>query len=151
MLARRALAGAALLVGLALVAPAWAQAEVRASQMKMFRAVNAERTGHGLAPFRSAPRLHRSARAYARWMLRHDYFGHLSGIRASSRYSMLGENLAWHTGYAARIRRTVRRWMRSPAHRALILHRGFRWLGAGMARGRLGEVRGTTWVLHFGG
>jgi uncharacterized protein YkwD len=44
----------------------------------------------------------------------------------------------------------VRGWMQSPPHRALILHLGFRWLGAGMARGRLSGQRATTWVLHFG-
>jgi uncharacterized protein YkwD len=41
--------------------------------------------------------------------------------------------------------------MNSPPHRALILSPGFRWLGAGIARGRLTGRRATTWVLHFGG
>jgi hypothetical protein len=46
---------------------------------------------------------------------------------------------------------TVRSWMASPPHRALILHPGFRWLGAGPARGTLAGRRVTTWVLHLGG
>jgi hypothetical protein len=41
--------------------------------------------------------------------------------------------------------------MRSPPHRAVILHSGFRWLGAGMAHGRFSGRFGVTWVLHFGG
>jgi uncharacterized protein YkwD len=151
MVARMALAGVVLLVGLALVAPAWAHAGAHASQVQMLQAVNAERGQQGLRPYRGAARLHGSARAYARWMLRHDFFGHQSRIRASNRYSLLGENLAWHTGRGAQVRGTVRRWMGSPPHRALILHRGFRWLGAGLARGRMGGEAGTAWVLHFGG
>jgi uncharacterized protein YkwD len=117
----------------------------------MLAAVNEVRAQHGLPGYRGSRTLHRSARRYARWMLRSDYFGHVSRIRASSRYSLLGENLAWHSGRRPRIRRTVRAWMRSPTHRALILHPGFRWLGAGIARGRLQGYMGTAWVLHFGG
>ncbi|HEV2875177.1 MAG TPA: CAP domain-containing protein [Thermoleophilaceae bacterium] len=113
----------------------------------MLGAVNAARTPHGLAPFRGSPSLHSSASAYARWMLRSGHFGHVGRIRASGRFSMLGEVLAWHSGRRPQVLATVRRWMGSPPHRALILHPGFRWLGAGMARGG-----GTTaWVLHFGG
>jgi uncharacterized protein YkwD len=106
---------------------------------------------HGLAPFHGSASLHRSATAYARWMLRSEYFGHLTRIRASGRFARLGEALAWHSDRRARVSGTVHRWMHSPPHRALILHPGFRWLGAGMARGRLSRQRATTWVLHFGG
>jgi hypothetical protein len=84
-------------------------------------------------------------------MLRADYFGHLGRIRASSRFSLLGENLAWHSGADPGVALTVRGWMGSPPHRALILHRSFRWLGAGIARGRLDGLGVTAWVLHFGG
>jgi uncharacterized protein YkwD len=83
-------------------------------------------------------------------MLRADYFGHQPRIRASSRYSRLGENLAWRTGPRPRVRYTVAAWLNSPPHRALMLSRGFRWLGAGVARGRLDGRAGTAWVLHFG-
>ena len=44
----------------------------------------------------------------------------------------------------------VASWIIHPRHRALILSHGFRWLGAGMARGRLNGRAGTTWVLHVG-
>jgi uncharacterized protein YkwD len=117
----------------------------------MVAAVNEVRAQHGLTALSASASLHRSARRYARWMLRNDYFGHLGQIRASSRYSMLGENLSWHSGGRPRVGRTVRSWMNSPPHRALILHPGFRWLGAGPARGTLGGRRVTAWVLHFGG
>jgi uncharacterized protein YkwD len=132
---------------LAVAAPAPADG----NQQRMLHALNAVRAQHGLAPFHGSASLHRSASAYARWMLRSDYFGHLGRIRASRRFARLGEALAWHSGRRARVSRTVRGWMQSAPHRALILHPGFRFLGAGMARGRLSGRRATTWVLHFGG
>jgi uncharacterized protein YkwD len=117
----------------------------------MLHAVNVVRAQHGLVEFRGSRSLGRSAGRYARWMLRAEYFGHLGRIRASSSFSILGETLAWHPGRRSRVSRTVRRWMHSPPHRALILHPAFRWLGAGIALGRLHGRRATTWVLHFGG
>ena len=142
--------GAVLACGAVLAVPAPAAAAA-GNQQRMLHAVNAVRAQHGLAPFHGSASLHRSASAYAHWMLRSAYFGHLDRIRASGRFARLGEALAWHSGGRARVQRTVRGWMHSPPHRALILHPGFRWLGAGMARGRLSGRRATTWVLHFGG
>jgi uncharacterized protein YkwD len=140
---------AVLACGAVLAVPTPAVAD--GNQQRMLQALNAVRAQHGLAPFRGSPALHRSASAYARWMLRSKYFGHLGRIRASGGFARLGEALAWHSGRRARVVRTVRGWMHSPSHRALILHPGFRWIGAGMARGRLHARRATTWVLHFGG
>jgi uncharacterized protein YkwD len=151
MTGRLALVGATLACGAALVAPAGAQGNDRELQQRMLQAVNAVRAQHGLAAFHGSRTLNRSAGRYARWMLRTDYFGHLARIRASSSFSILGENLAWHPGRRPRVSRTVRRWLNSPPHRALILYPAFRWLGAGVARGRLYGRRATTWVLHFGG
>jgi uncharacterized protein YkwD len=140
---------AVLACGAVLAVPAPAAAD--GNQQRMLQALNAVRAQHGLAPFHGSASLHRSASAYARWMLRSEYFGHLSRIRASGRFARLGEALAWHSERGAQVSRTVHRWMQSPPHRALILHPGFRWLGAGMARGRLSGQPATTWVLHFGG
>lgn len=140
---------AVLACGAVLAVPAPAAAD--GNQQRMLHVLNAVRAQHGLAPFQGSASLHRSASAYARWMLRAEYFGHLSRIRASGRFSRLGEAIAWHSDMRARVSGTVRRWMRSPPHRALILHPGFRWVGAGIARGRLSGRRVTTWVLHFGG
>jgi uncharacterized protein YkwD len=151
MTGRLALVGATLACGAALAAPAAAYGDGKELPQRMLHAVNAVRAQHGLAALHGSRSLHRSAGRYARWMLRADYFGHLNRIRASSGFSVLGENLAWHPGRRARVSRTVRRWMHSPPHRALILHPAFRWLGAGIARGRLNGRRATTWVLHFGG
>jgi uncharacterized protein YkwD len=146
-----ALASAVLACGMAFAAPAGARAGTHELQQRMLHAVNDVRARHGVATVNGSRSLHRSASRYSRWMLRADYFGHLGRIRASSSFSMLGENLAWHPGRRPRVSRTVRRWMNSPPHRAIILHPGFRWLGAGIARGRLYGRRATMWVLHLGG
>jgi uncharacterized protein YkwD len=139
------------MAGWALAAPAFADAGMRAEQTRMLTAVNAVRAQHGLGALRGSPSLGRSARAYARWMLRRGYFGHLSRIRASAAFGSLGENLELHRGHRPRVRATVGRWLRSPPHRALMLSSGYRWLGAGMARGRYAGSPSTAWVLHFGG
>ena len=125
-------------------------AGVGRAQSEMVSAVNGARAAHGLRPLRPAKRLHRSARTYARWMLRANYFGHVGRIRTRARFNRLGETLAWHSGRRARVRWTVRAWLRSPPHRALILSRRFRWIGAGTASGRLAGVPARTWVLHLG-
>jgi|Tabmets5t2r1_1033131.scaffolds.fasta_scaffold75552_2 uncharacterized protein YkwD len=121
------------------------------AENEMVDQVNGVRAGQGLRPLRPEPRLDRSAGSYAAWMLRHDYFGHLERIRAASGFSVVGENLAWHTGLRPRVAGTVRAWLNSPPHRALMLSSRFRWIGAGMARGRLDGLASTTWVLHLGG
>jgi uncharacterized protein YkwD len=95
---RMTLVGAALACGLALAGPAAAGAARTALRQKMLDAVNGARSEHGLTPFRGSASLHRSAGGYAHWMLRADYFGHLDRIRASSRFTMLGEALAWQPG-----------------------------------------------------
>jgi uncharacterized protein YkwD len=64
----------------------------------------------------------------------------------------IGENLAWGIGRSATARDVVNRWLRSPAHRAVLLSRDFRY--AGVRRRRLameGAPRGAViWVAHLG-
>jgi uncharacterized protein YkwD len=132
-------------------APAAARPTANASQLDMVAAVNGVRAAHGLARLRHAPVLERSARAYAGWMLRANYFGHRARIQTSRAFRVLGETLAWHSGRQALVHWTLRAWLRSPAHRAVILHRPFRWLGAGIRRGRFKGMPATMWVLHMGG
>jgi len=148
--ARMAAATLFLLCGLALAAPTGASARARGVDTKMLGAVNAVRAQHGLRALALSSSLSRSARAYAGWMMRNSYFGHLPHIRASSRFRYLGENLAWHSGLSPAVRGTVRQWMLSPQHRAVMLSRGFRWLGSGMSRGSYGGGLSTMWVLHLG-
>jgi uncharacterized protein YkwD len=130
--------------------PPAASAGVSRTEKKLVRAVNGARQAHGLAPLRGARALHRSAGRYSRWQLSNGYFGHQARIRMSSSYSLRGEvlRISWSRGISPR--RTVRMWMRSPGHRAAILHGGMRVGGAGVASGRFQGRRATIVTFHMG-
>jgi hypothetical protein len=86
----------------------------------------------------------------ARHLLRTGTFGHADRIRASHRFRRLGELLSWHRGRKPRPGRTVRRWLRSGAHRPVLLGGVFRFAGAGRVSGRFRGRRCTIWVVHLG-
>jgi uncharacterized protein YkwD len=113
-------------------------------------ALNDVRSANGLAPLRVSEGLNRSAGGYARRMLRHDFFGHGAQIDVPGGFRAAGETLAYHTGWDPQPRKTIVRWMNSPGHRAVLLSSRFRWVGMGLARGRLGGSVATTWVAHVG-
>ena len=119
-------------------------------QAKALETLNEIRQSYGLPALRGSANLERSARRYAGRMLRGGYFGHAARIAVAARFRSAGETLAWHSGGRAQPRRTIRSWMNSPTHRALLLSPHFRWVGLGMKRGRLGGRRVTVWVGHLG-
>jgi uncharacterized protein YkwD len=113
--------------------------------------VNKARARHGLVPFRASNSLHGSASTFARHLMRAQRFAHDTRIHASSRFRMLGEALAIRVGTRRlRPRATVRAWLRSPGHRALVLSRNLRYAGAGYSRGTFGGRRAVISVLHLG-
>jgi uncharacterized protein YkwD len=112
--------------------------------------VNEARASHGLRPLRPSPSLARSATRYSRWLMGIDRFFHDDRIHASSSFGRLGEALALHPGWRPQRGNTVRRWLRSSGHRALLLSRSFRLIGAGIARGRYGSGHATIWTLQLG-
>lgn len=112
--------------------------------------VNKIRRQHGCRPLRLSGSLMRSSHRYAVWMLRHDYFGHLSRISVSRSFRFAGEALALHYGSAADPHWVVRAWMHSPGHRAILLSRRYAWAGISAVRGRMGSQRAVTWVAHVG-
>jgi uncharacterized protein YkwD len=112
--------------------------------------LNHVRRASGLPALRQSPALERSSTRYARRMLRGDRFGHASKIAVGSRFGHAGETLALHDGFAPQPGRTIDSWMRSPGHRSLLLSPGFRWVGMGLAQGRLGSRPVTVWVAHLG-
>jgi uncharacterized protein YkwD len=116
----------------------------------MFNKINSIRRAHGLKRLHPSLRLFYSASHYARRMIRSDYFGHQARIPVSSRFRMAGETLAWHSGWRLSPRGTVRQWMGSPSHRAVLLSSSFTRLGVGRARGKYGSMRATMWVAHVG-
>ena len=116
----------------------------------MVQEINRARANRGLWSLRRSGSLERSARGFARWQMRADRFGHASSIRASRRFSMRGECLALHRGRRARIRATVRAWLRSPPHRRVLLTRAMSFAGAGHSKGSFGGRATVIWVLHVG-
>jgi uncharacterized protein YkwD len=119
-------------------------------EQEAIKQVNQLRAARGLTPLHHSNSLGHSARRYAAEMLRRDYFGHLARIEVAGRFRYAGEALAVHWNWNAEPLGTVRQWMASPPHRALLLSPRFRWVGIGLARGRLGSRIATTWVAHLG-
>jgi uncharacterized protein YkwD len=120
------------------------------SEREAIDALNDMRRASGLRALRVSDDLNRSSNAYAHRMLRLDFFGHGRTIDVAGSFRSAGETLAWHSGWKAHPRKTVARWMASPGHRAVLMSPGFRWVGMGLARGRLGGRVATTWVAHVG-
>jgi uncharacterized protein YkwD len=120
------------------------------AEREAIEALNDVRRANGVAPLRVSEGLNRSSGSYARRMLRHDFFGHGARIDVPGGFRAAGETLAYHTGWNPQPRKTIGRWMNSPGHRAVLLSSRFRWVGMGLARGRLGGSVATTWVAHVG-
>jgi uncharacterized protein YkwD len=112
----------------------------------MVDTINRARSKHGAHALRHSAALSRSARRYARHLLRTGNFGHAGRIRAGKHFSHLGELLARHRGSKPRRSATVRGWLRSPWHRPVLLGHQFRLVGVGRVSGR----RRTIWVVHLG-
>ena len=119
-------------------------------EKRLLDLIDDSRRAHDLPALRDSVSLCRSARRYSRFMLARDFFGHVATIRASGRFRWRGEALAAYSGWRLRPRRVLRLWLRSPAHRALVLSRRMRFAGVGAMRGRLGRRRTTVWTLHLG-
>ncbi len=135
----------------ALLLPATAQARVKSNPAHaVVERVNNYRAAHGLHKLKLSRSLSRSSYAYARHLMRADRFGHSSRIRASGRFHLLGENLAFSWGRRRSSRIPVRGWVHSAPHRAVMLNRSFRYVGVGRVAGRFGSRRATIWVLQAG-
>jgi uncharacterized protein YkwD len=63
----------------------------------------------------------------------------------------VGEVLADGGGQRGTVRGTMRAWLDSDTHRAVLLHRGFDLVGVGLVRGRFhGYPHTRIWVAHLG-
>ena len=137
-----------LLIAVAVVLPAAPAAA--SAQQDAIDQLNQVRQANGLAQLRASESLHRSSTRYAKHMIDTEYFGHASRIAASSAFGRLGETLELHSGWQADPAQTIDEWMNSPAHRTVLLSASFRYVGMGIARGRLGSKLVTVWVAHVG-
>jgi uncharacterized protein YkwD len=93
-------------------------------------------------------------------MVRRHYFAHqrIGGPSLSARLRSAGwhgrasgEALAWGCGTLANAAATVRAWLNSPPHRAILLSGTYRRAGIGIAaRAPVSCGPGATWVLDAG-
>ena len=124
--------------------------------------LNQVRAAHHLAPVYPTRTLRRTARGHSDDMLVRDYFAHTSptGVTFSDRiarsgfvsgYSWLGgETLAWGTGSRGSPRWTVRAWIHSPEHRAILLSTTYRWIGIARTCGRFnGYPNACVWTADW--
>jgi uncharacterized protein YkwD len=123
-----------------LVVSAAAPAAHADQRKQMIRTINYVRSWSHRHNLRFSRRLSRGAGAWARHLMRRQILGHASGQQ--------GEILEWHTGGAARIKRTVIEWWHSSGHREVMLGH-YRRAGAGRAVGYFGGRRCTIWVVRF--
>jgi uncharacterized protein YkwD len=116
----------------------------------MVHKINAYRAAHGVPRLRISGSLRQSARNYSWRLMQRGVFAHAGRIQASRRFRTLGEILEIHYDRHARASLAFRQWKRSRSHRAAMLDRRFRWIGAGRTAGRFRGHSATIWVVHFG-
>ena len=171
---------AGLIVLVALLAPAGAQAQgcgnvdvtptrgnigvVRTAVLCLH---NAERARHGLPRLSESSRLRRAAVRHSSHMVNARFFDHTApsgatmldrirrtGYTSGARGWSLGENIAWGSGRLATAAQIQRAWMQSPGHRANILKRSFRQIGIGIRTGvpvhLSASQPGATYTTDFG-
>jgi uncharacterized protein YkwD len=124
--------------------------------------LNRERAARGLRALRDRATLRDAAGRYARSMVVHDFFAHVSpggstlqrrAARAGYASGTLGENIAAATGADASPQAIVAAWMASSGHRRNILDPDYRDVGVGVASGMpTTSIRpAATYVADFGG
>lgn len=139
-----------LVAGLAAPAGAQARAGLSALEREVLACVNAARVERGLAPVRPQADLMCAARAHSRSMAHRSFFSHDSSNGASFGLRLLGHGYrregyaGWSVGeniasarvgtVAATPQGVVLLWMRSAAHRRVILSGAFRDAGIGIHR-----------------
>jgi uncharacterized protein YkwD len=115
----------------------------------MMDAINHLRGQAGLRTLKRSPRLIRSSAVRAELMMRADFFAHPTRLRVPT-FDRVGEVLELHGGRRPRMTAVLRRWGNSYGHRAVMMSRRYRWVGAARAVGRYRGVRATIWVVRFG-
>ncbi|MGH3005626.1 MAG: CAP domain-containing protein [Gaiellaceae bacterium] len=98
-------------------------------EKRLVTKINHVRAAHGLVKVRMTAKLNRSAHRWAVHLHRSDSFYHARLAPGTA------ENLAWGTCSWASPGVLVRMWMRSPAHRSIMLDRSARRVGSGVVAG----------------
>ena len=142
-----------------ITANATAKPRVDDRERAIVRAINRQRSKHGLAGLRSSRRLARAADYHSWEMLDADYFAHESRdggpfdqrVRRFADHRALGETLAMLGGCGRKAaRRVVRMWMNSPGHRAILLSGSYKKVGVARRTGDLRGSRACVVTADFG-
>lgn len=112
--------------------------------------VNAARDRAGVRKLRTMPVLDRSARGYANRLMSLDAFSHRSRLPTPGGIVRTGEVLAVSGGRDDAVRRTLRMWLSSGAHRAILLDPAMNRIGAGISKGSFGGRSSAIWVIQVG-
>jgi uncharacterized protein YkwD len=153
---------AAALVAVAAAQPGVASAAQTSPRKALVKRINTTRARYGLAPVRASSTIHGAALRHSDDMVARDYFSHTSPTGSTmvhrimrtgylSGYSWVaGETLAWGWGTHTGARSTVRAWMHSPEHRAILLSPKYRIIGAARSCGRfLGHPDACVWTADW--
>jgi uncharacterized protein YkwD len=128
----------------------------------MLEKLNAVRASHGLGAVRPSLLLRLAAKRHSDDMVIRDYFAHTSPSGGTlydrivksgfvSGYSWEGgETLAWGTGVLAKPGYTIKAWLASPEHRAILLSSVWTRIGISRACGRfLGHTGACVWTADW--
>jgi uncharacterized protein YkwD len=148
---------------LLLATPALAATALNNYEKQVVTLVNKQRAKYGLPQLRVNGRLVEAARVHSADMAQQNYFQHDSSsgetwssrivrcgyTRKGYRYWKAGENIYYGSGLYSSPLAVVRAWMKSPAHRAVILTRVFRDMGVGAVKTTdgFGSIDGTVWLF----
>src|SRR3954466_12008675 len=153
---------AAALIILALVAAPAAQAST-AYRWQLITAINKTRLAYGLPRVYLARGLGDVAQRHSSDMLSRHYFAHTSPTGSTLYYRVMhsrfqrvgawwaGETLAWGAGTYATPAQTIRMWLNSPTHRAILLSPRYTCIGVGRAVGTFeGYRNAVVWTADWG-
>ena len=118
-------------------APAGGGSTAQTLTNDLFDRLNAERRARGLAALKWDGDLARVAGDWSAQMARTGNFAHrdlgaAGSLPGMSKFSALGENIAWVEGYPSMGNQLHVGWMKSEGHRANMLQRGFDSVGIGV-------------------
>src|SRR6478736_5499515 len=145
-----------------MAARAMPSARASADRKGILKRINHARVRHGLAPVSSSRALHAAAIRHSGDMMGRDYFAHTSPTGSTMTDRILrtgyvsghswiaGETLAWGWGSQAGARATVRAWLHSPEHRAIVLSPRYETIGIARSCGRfLGYAGACVWTADW--
>src|SRR4051794_34622412 len=116
----------------------------------MLAKINHARARNGLRPLHLSSSLAGSSGCFAAFLMHRGVLAHRSRVSAGGGFKRLGEALALASGSRLVVGSTVRAWLHSPAHRAVILTRSMNLVGVGVTKGRFHGRRATIWVVQTG-